>query len=813
MHHYLLIAFWVILLNVLGVSQGNVQLIVQDAITSEPIIGALVVIKNKKDSAMVKADITNQLGQVAELIDIPNGNYYADVSYIGYENYTSGMFNIMNNTYDLGVISLKVASQNLEELTVTATRPFIERKIDRLVVNVANSIINTGGTAFEVLEKSPGILIDGNENITMRGKSGVLIYIDGRQSPMSGADLVNYLKNVSANNIDRIELITNPSAKYDAAGNAGIIDIKMKKDQNLGFNGSATAGYGQGVYPKANAGFSLNYRNKKINVYSSYNYGYRLNLNHLLLDRKFYDDGQFIGKDTKDNYTKIPVNFHNIRMGIDYNISKSTIIGIAFTPNFFQGKPYNRNQSQVFDENYNQTFSFKNNNTNDNNNDNGVLNFNLYKTFGSEGKDLNVDVDFGQFNTNGLSSNIAHYFDLQGNKFKPDYQLDGNQKGILQFITVKSDVTFPLGKEAKLEAGFKTSYINADQDAKFYEIIDQQEVVDVNKTNHFIYTENNNAVYVNASKAFKKWDVQLGVRAEQTNYVTNQEIGNMKFDSTYIKLFPSTFVTYKFNPETSIYANVSRRIDRPGFSDLNPFLFLIDVTTFSTGNPRLQPQFTWNYEMGYTGTRFNLSVNYSKTTLMQTTVLSRLEDIFPHLSEEGNITIQIPLNLANSEMVGMSASVPIQILKNWNSNNNLNIFYNHFTGNLSNTNLSNGLASINFSTNNNLVISTSWTAEFSFNYSSKNRYGFMIMEPRYGLGLGVQKKIFDGRGNIRFNISDIFWTNLPKARIAFDNYVEDWHAFRETRVANLSVFYRFGNNKVKQARNRKTGSEEERQRI
>ncbi|HEX4956635.1 MAG TPA: outer membrane beta-barrel family protein, partial [Lacibacter sp.] len=335
---------------------------------------------------------------------------------------------------------------------------------------------------------------------------------------------------------------------------------------------------------------------------------------------------------------------------------------------------------------------------------------------------------------------------------------------------------------------------------------------DVNKTNHFYYDENINAAYLNFKKDFKKFDMQIGLRAENTNVKTKQDKGNILWDSSYTQLFPSAFFNYKLKEDHTLGASVSRRIDRPGYSQLNPFLFLIDVTTYSTGNPSLLPQFTWSYELSYTMKNINFTLGYSHTKNNQNIVITRFKEVFPTIPSDDNVTVQIPVNLSSSDYVGLTIAAPIRINKWWNMMNNANIFYNHFNGNLAGTTLDNGKAVVNLSTNQSFTLKKGWNLEANANFNSGGQYGFMELRPQWGVGAGVQKSVWKGKGQVRLNITDIFWTNLPRATITYDNYIEIWRAYRETRVANLSVTYRFGNNKVQQARRRALGSEEERQR-
>jgi iron complex outermembrane receptor protein len=625
--------------------------------------------------------------------------------------------------------------------------------------------------------------------------------------------LVNYLRSLPSNAIERIELITNPSSKYDAAGNAGIIDIRMKKDQRFGTNGSIAAGYGQGVYPKANGSINFNTRNKKSNIFGGYNYAYRMNLNHLLLDRNFFTPtGTFTGQDKKDNYTKIPLDLHTLRFGADFYPNRKTVFGFVINSNLNVIRPFNRNSSVVIDENKQPEFNFNTQTKSRNENKNGVANFNIKHTFDSTGKELTADLDFGYFRADNDSRVSTQYYNLNGGQLQPEYILDGMQVGKLKLATLKADYVNPLKNKASFETGFKTSLVKADNDAQFFDMSSGSPVDDVNKTNHFYYDENINAAYFIYKKGYKKFDLQLGLRAENTNVKTRQVKGDIRWDSSYTQFFPSAFFNYKIKEDQTFGVSVSRRIDRPGYSQLNPFLSLIDVTTYATGNPSLLPQFTWSYELSYTMKSINFTLGYSHTTRNQNVVVGRFRDIFPNIPADDNITVLIPVNLESSDYFGLTVAAPIKVTKWWNMMNNANVFYNHFNGNLGVTRLDNGKAVVDLRTNNTFAFKKGWTAELNANYNSGGQYGFMVARSQWGIGAGIQKLVMKGKGTMRFNVTDIFWTNLPRATITYTNYVEIWRAYRETRVANLSFTYRFGNNKVQQARRRTTGSEEERQR-
>ena len=779
-----------------------------------PLENATVELLKSKDSSLVKLAVSDNKGD-AEFLHIAFGTYIIKVTMINYAPLTSDAFTLssVKSSSKVALTMLQQTTQ-MKSVVVEGKKPFLQKLSDRIVVNVDNSITSAGSSAMDVLERSPGVNINENDVISLRGKQGVIIMIDGKPTPMAGTDLANYLRGLPSVVVDRIDIITNPSAKYDASGNSGIIDIHMKKDQRLGANGSFTASAGQGVYPKLNTGVTLNYRNKKVNIFGNYSYAYRKGLNHLILDRNFYTNGIFDGEDKKDNYTTFPLNFHVARVGADFFINNKTIIGFVINSNFINYHNLNTNNSVVIDNQKQPSYTFQTHVNTASAFNNSVGNINFKHTFDTTGKELTADFDYGVYHSNAVSNNSTDYYKLDGSMLGNPYVLLGDQHGKLTLKTAKADYVNPLGKNAKLEAGIKTSDVSSDNDAKFFDASTGTPVNDTTKTNHFLYEEFNHAGYVNFSRDFKKFNVQAGLRGEATKFKTHQVKGDIYFDSSYFQLFPSAFFNYKINKDQTLGVSVSRRIDRPGYNSLNPFLFLIDVSTYNTGNTRLLPQLTWSYEMNYTIKNFNFALNYSHTKDVENIAIAKFKDVFPesHFADS-NITVEIPVNLDALDYFGLSIAAPIHPAKWWTMVNNVNIYYNHFRGELGGTPLDKGAPAVDMKSNNTFTLGDRWSAELNGTYTSGGRDGYMVAHSQWSLSSGIQKTILKKKGTLRFNITDIFWTNLPNAVITYPGkYIEKWHAFRESRVGSITFSYRFGKSTVQAARRRTTGSEEERQR-
>jgi hypothetical protein len=781
---------------------------------SQPIENATVELLRAKDSGLVKTALTDKNG-VAELDGIGAGRFLIRTTAAGYASAYTEAFDVTAQKPVLTIPSLVMAQKSdsqLQGVTVTGKKPFIQRLSDRIVVNVDNSAINAGSTALDVLERSPGITLDQNDAISLRGRAGVIIMIDGKPTPMTGADLANYLRGLPSNAIERIDIITNPSAKYEAAGNSGIIDIRMKKDQRLGANGTLTAGYGRGVYPKTNGGTTFNYRNKKVNLFGNYNYAYREHMNHLIINRNFFDNGVFKGSDDKDNFAHMPVHSHSGRIGIDVFPSKNTTLGLVVNTNFNRFRRKADINTIVNDINYKPDYRFQSIGTNRDHSENAVSNLNFKHRFDSAGKELTADLDYGVFNSASLTRTATRFYDLNWSPKPGDDILDGDQDGALRLRTAKVDYVNPLKRGVRFEGGLRASYVSSDNDAHFMDGI--RMVTDTTKTNRFFYKEYNYAGYLNWSREYKKFNLQFGLRGEQTNLSTYQEKNDSSFKKSYFELFPSAYFNYKIKENKTIGVSVSRRIDRPGYSQLNPFLFQIDATIYSTGDPHLLPQMTWSYELNYTVKNLNFTLGYSRTNDPMNTVLSPILAVIPDFeidpTKDSNITVQIPVNLQSSDYFGLTSTLPIRINSWWNMVNNLNVFYNHVNGNIAGAFISNGGPAANIRTNNTFTFKKGWGAELNANLNTGGRFGYSNSKPQWGVALGGQKTVLKGKGTVRLNMTDIFWTNLPRSTITYEGrYVENWHAYRDSRVGTLSFTYRFGNNKVQAARRRTTASEEE----
>ena len=566
--------------------------------SSKIIESATITLLRVKDSSVAKMSVASKDGKF-DFDGIAEGKYIVSISAVGHQKGFSETFEIsaINPSAVLKAIELVPVAKSLGGVTVSAKKPLIEQKLDRTIVNVEAAVTNVGASALEVLEKSPGVSVDKDGNISLKGKSGVQVYVDGRPSYLSGPDLANLLRNMNANQLDQIEIMTNPPAKYEASGNSGIINIKTKKTKQFGYNGSVSLGYGQGRYPKWSESANFNYRKNKVNFFTNISYSNRKNFNDLDIQRKFIDAGTKELKSHFDQESRIREQGESInaKVGFDYFASKKTTVGVVLSGFNNPGIFSNRSDVNIADEN-NQLLSItKAKTNNDRKWKNFSSNINFRHVIDSAGKEITADLDYLGYRSKNNQDLINIYYDANGlPTYTPDTLL-GNLPQNINIYSAKVDYTHPLKKGAKFEAGAKTSFVTTDNNAIYDSLLNGIRVRDIGRSNNFIYDENVNAVYVNYSRPIgKKLSGQFGLRLENTNAKGDQVTTGEKFDRHYTQLFPTAFLQYNLNQKNTFGLNYGRRIERPDYEDLNPFILFLDKYTFEQGNPNLQPQFSHN---------------------------------------------------------------------------------------------------------------------------------------------------------------------------------------------------------------------------
>lgn len=770
--------------------------------------GASVALKRIKDSSVVKLAVSNQAGKY-EFLSIAEGTYFINVSYIGHSPKNSVSFEV-SGTGDISApeVALSKAGANLKEVTVVSRKPVIEVRADKTILNVEGSVNAVGQDALELLRKSPGVLVDKDDNISLSGKNGVQVYIDGRPTPLSGKDLSEYLKTLQSAQIEAIEIITNPSAKYDAAGNAGIINIRLKKNKSFGTNGSVNTGYNIGVYPKYNGGLSLNHRNKKINVFGNYNYNRNKSESYISLYRKQLDT-LFDQRGT--------MNFrnqgHGFKTGADYFINSKQTVGIMINGNFNENRfsNYSRTPISYIPTGVVDRILVADNSSKGKRHN---MNFNAnYRYADTTGRELNIDADYGFFNLNNDQFQPNYYFDPSGG-MQSSRIYNMLAPSDIDLYTLKADYESNL-KKGRLGIGAKIGYVKSANDFQRYNITPSFKSLDTLRSNDFKYEENINAVYGNYNRQFKGFMIQAGLRVENTN-AKGMSSGyrwsgsyveyDSSFTRNYTDLFPSAAITFNKKPTSQFSLTYSRRIDRPAYQDLNPFEFKLDEYTYQKGNTGLRPQYT---------NSFGLTHSY-KFKLTTTLNYSHVKDVFTQLIDtaEKSKSFITKKNLATQDITSLNISYPFQY-KFYSVFSNLNAYYSHYKADFgTGRTIDLDVFAFNFYSQHTFRLGKGWTGELSGFYSSPSIWqGTFESKEMWGIDAGMQKALFKGKANMKVTVSDIFqtmrWGGVSNFAGQYLKAGGGW----ESRQLKLNFSYRFGSTQVKAARQRKTGLEDENKRV
>jgi iron complex outermembrane recepter protein len=776
----------------------------------KPIEGAVVSLLKSKDSSFVKASITDLEGKF-EFLNQKESSYFLTITHVGFQKYTHPVFALTNQPLEIPAIQLVEDSKTLNEVTVTAKKPFVQRLIDRTIVNPDALISNAGANSLEVLEKAPGVQVDFNGIISLKGKPGVVVFIDDKPTYLSAADLANYLRSLPSGSIETIEIMTNPPAKYDAAGNAGVINIKLKRNTIKGFNGGFNVNYGQGRYARTNNSLNFNYRINKINFFTNASFNINNTYQDLTITRQYFKPtGELNSGFTQNSYLKRQPSGANIKLGMDYYINKKATMGLVFSalrnPNqtpILNNAKITNGRGEVTSLNEAKL------NPADKVFRNGSANMNFSYKFDSTGKELTTNLDY-------IAYDSEHNQSLLNNTFTPDRVfvggsiLNSSLPSKINIKTAKIDYSNPLKNGGKIETGFKTSFVNTENVAAFFDFIDKQNVPNYEFSNNFIYDENINAAYLNYSIEGKKWGFQAGLRYESTdikgNQLGNKVVKDSTFKRDYSNLFPTLYVSYKLDTTGTNQLSFSygRRIDRPDYQSMNPFTYPMDRFTLYGGNPFLRPTFSDNFEIAHT----------YKGTITTTLEYSYLKDPINETIEQGtNVFYSRPGNVGEQKTFGLSVSGGFKPAKWWTVQLYTEVRYNQFQAVLYNQNLNNTGTYWYFAPTNLFQISKLWSAELAGVYQTSVYTGQFVTIPVWNMRFAIARKILKEKANIKFGVSDIFYTNQVGGNIkSLANSTASWYSYFDSRVATIAFGWRFNKGKTLKARP-SGGSETEQNRV
>lgn len=664
-----------------------------------------------------------------------------------------------------------IADQRLKEVVVTAKLPLIEMSAGKTTYRMDASITQSTGSLYDVLSSLPGVMIDSGGNILLNGQSGAIILMDGKPTYLSGDELVSLLKSTPATNADKIDLITQPSALYDAAGSTGLIDIRTRKIKlrgiNLNLNGNGSLGRSGGGYGSA----SMNVREDKFNFYLLYSYYQGKNVIDMFIDRAFSRDEERM---TQDSYRKREITSHYLRTGCDFYLNKRTVWGISFSGNL-SGQKENADMFTKIQEGRTagNTYSYT-----DRNRNNLSVGTNMVHTLKKEGGEVSASFDY------------FHYYSTENqlmDSFKPD-TLKGDMRGNINLYVGQADAVYPMNERWKLQVGGKTSFVAIDNTAGYMRPSVSGWLSDGSLGSRFVYNENINAAYLQAVYETDDLKLTAGLRLEHThmhgNFGGNTVQKDSSFTTNYLHLFPTLALQYNVSLNHAFQFSYGRRIARPNYNDLNPFTYIFDEYTHEGGNTKLRSSFSDNIELAYV----------YRSWLQTALFCSHTEDaIMKSYQERENQCIYVmPENLSSYTQTGIRIhAANLGLTRFWKMNLTAIGMYNDYNWTEQGSKLKNRMFTPMFSSINQFTFTSAWSAELSANYNGRMAYGQATVHPAFEMNVGIQKKIFRGKVSVILFAKDIFNTNLQKVNVRALGTRAFVDERRNKRVVGIAFMWRF----------------------
>ncbi|RPD41403.1 outer membrane beta-barrel family protein [Chitinophaga barathri] len=780
-------------------AQSTVSVKIADA-SGNPLPYASVAVRKTSDSSLVKGQMSDAEGKCL-FEKIAAGSYFLEVSQMGFTSKKGSAFQVKDAAVDLKTFALEAAPKSLKGVEVTAQKPFIERSEGKTIMNVESSVAAAGNTVLDLLRRAPGITVDKDENLVMKGKQGVTVMLDGKLTYLSAEALAELLKSMTAESVSQIEIITSPSAKYDAAGTAGIINIKTKKGQMTGTNGTLNLSGGGGRYMFFSSGLSLNWRTKKFNLFTNLNWA----------DREFFNTRELIRKTPGD----VPLYFQqNVfqkghflnrsgKAGIDWYINDKQTLGFmanGYRNAFWRDAPSATQISRQ--QNVKGVDSILYSSVEGNNRFNSMsYNLNYKIKLDTTGSEFTMDADYMKFD-NDMKTWLADSIRvMQDNSVHESNAVRTLPYTEIKIRSIKGDLVKTLNKTSKIEAGVKGSFVTTQNNMRYDSLKNGVYQPVYEQYDEFLYDENVLAAYLIYKKQFKKTDFVIGLRLEQTisDATSNSLKSNVK--RTYLDYFPNFTADHKFNDNNKLGITYNKRINRPGYGMLNPFVFFLDRYTFFRGNSYLTPEYIHNTELTYT----------FKNKYLATLGYSRVNDTYDEfliLNPETKVTTSTNKNLGTQNTYSLNLTLPFDPVKWWNSSNNASVYYNKYQILDSLGNFNTSQLAWNFNSTNTFTLPKDYKFELSGWFEAPNVYGIWRSKSMWSVNCGVQKSILKKKGTIKVNVNDIFASQRFRGVAEFNNIYLSVNNRWQNRTLNVAFSYRFGNTKI-ETKERQSGSADE----
>lgn len=787
--------------------KGTINGLVLEKKNNTPIEFANVIVYKSKDSSMVTGGLTNSKGKF--LIENLNpGRYFVKVNFIGFgiKTITDITIKPPNLAINIGTVELETTATNLDAVTITGEKDQVEYNLDKKVINVDKNILASGGTALDVMQTIPSVNVDIDGTLSLRGSSNVTIFIDGRPSGLTS------LEQMPAGMIDKVEIVTNPSARYDPDGMSGIINIVTKRKKEPGYNGMASVNAGtNGQY---GGSLNLGYNRKKFGLYSNIDYRHNRYESEGVSSRDLYVNDTTTYYDQRNNSLRTG-NYGNFKVGADYFINPKNTLSFNGVYNLRNGIPNDTSIYENYDYMHNLSEYYKRANKGESNNDGFEFNLDYKKTFDKKGQEITANVFYSNTEGNSYSDLNTLWFDANLNPIDSsllnqgtiNYYKNDRLQGQFDFI-------YPMEKWGRLETGYKGSWRLNENDYTLNNYYDDLISRDTLSSNEFAYQEQIHSAYFIYANNIKKFKFQLGLRAEQVFTISDQETTQQTFHHNYFNLFPTIHFKYEFSNQHAIQLSYSRRVNRPRSSSLNPFKNYTDPMNITSGNPYLEPEFTNSYEFGHLievkSTTINTTLFYRVTENMITRVVE-LDDF--------GVSTSTYSNLEKGSTVGFEFVLTQSLFKWWKLNGNFSYFGVKYYGTSNTINFNNMNTSWTTKINSSMTFWKSFDVQLSFNYrspiytaqNSGDYYGGSVggsqgkQDLNYFFDIGLKKDFLKNKLSATARLSDIFNTSKYYLVTQGVNYTSEVYRKRETRVLTLGVSYKI-NGGIKQKK-RKPGEE------
>jgi outer membrane receptor protein involved in Fe transport len=786
-----------------------------DAGNNQTVPYATAVVLNRRTKATVKVGQTDADGNLT-LLNLPSGVFTFKISYVGYQTMVRDSMQITGKDINLGTIRMKAAKGTiLNEVKVTGQKSSMQLGIDKKVFSVDQSLVSEGGSATDLLQNVPSVQTDIDGNVSLRGSAGVKVLIDGKPSLIAGGNVAQILQSIPASSIESVEVITNPSSKYDAEGQSGIINIVLKKNKKLGFNGNLALTAGN--RDNYNANTSLSFQNDKYNVYGNYSYRYGNRIGGGFNNIQYLNSTDVNPTVFADQNTDSRSNDkgHNVKAGIDFYLAPKSTLSLTGGFNIRDNVRNETLSINQLDANRNPVQLSNRINNNDGSGGSYDLNLDFNQKFKKPKEELSFNFGVSQGKNENFQDYNTDIYNLNGVSVDELVAQENNGRGYNTNYNIQSDYSLPIGKAGKIEAGYRSQINSSDNKTSAFTLNNATNEYerDLALTNAFTTKEQIHALYFNFSNQIKKFGYQIGLRGEDASLDTKSGV----FDNTnnliytpgrvaYTRLYPSVFLTEKLANEQQLQLSYSRRVNRPRGFDTNPYIDVSDPLNYRQGNPNLKPEDVHAFELGY-------SKYWSKVSLISSVYYRITNDVIQRVRSEpdvNGISITTPENLTRNISSGVELISKVDVVKPWNFTANVNLYQSKIEGVPAFGIVENSGFSWNANLTNNFVLPYKVTLQIRADYRAQEVMAQGTRNAMYGVDAGAKYDFPNKKASLSLNVRDLFNTRKFSMTTQGTTSIVDFTRYMQGRMGNLTFSYRFGKSDFTAKKPKKNDQQEQR---